>query len=55
MYRFKRVSLVVAGVLLLNMAVAQNDDAVNTFTPYSLYGVGDLASPGFSLDRKSVV
>ncbi|MDR0668060.1 MAG: hypothetical protein LBF90_05525, partial [Prevotellaceae bacterium] len=51
MYRFKRISLVVAGVLLLNMAGAQNDDAVNTFTPYSLYGVGDLASPGFSFQR----
>ncbi|MDR1680624.1 MAG: hypothetical protein LBS12_02425 [Prevotellaceae bacterium] len=43
--------LAVIAALLLNVAGAQNDDAVNTFTPYSLYGVGDLASPGFSFQR----
>jgi hypothetical protein len=27
---------------------AQSDDATNTFTPYSLYGLGDLARPGIA-------
>ena len=40
--------LVVVGLLLFTSVVAhaQNDDAINTFTPYSFYGVGDLALPG---------
>ncbi|MDR0729600.1 MAG: outer membrane protein transport protein [Prevotellaceae bacterium] len=51
MYTFKRIFLAAIAALSLHMAGAQNDDAVNTFTPYSLYGVGDLASPGFSFQR----
>ena len=40
--------LTVAGVLLCTVttAVAQTGDAVNTFTPYSFYGLGDLVRPG---------
>ncbi len=30
---------------------AQNDDAINTFTPYSFYGVGDLARPGTTFNQ----
>jgi long-subunit fatty acid transport protein len=29
-------------------AFAQSDDATNTFTPYSFYGLGDLARPGIA-------
>jgi hypothetical protein len=41
---------VVAGALLCaaTAAVAQSDDAINTFTPYSAYGLGDLARPGIA-------
>ena len=30
---------------------AQNMDALGTFTPYSMFGVGDLVRPGTSLNR----
>jgi hypothetical protein len=29
-------------------AFAQSDDATNTFSPYSMYGLGDLARPGIA-------
>lgn len=41
---------VVVGFLMCftNVAFAQSDNAINTFTPYSFYGVGDLAKPGMA-------
>ena len=43
-------SLVVTGIMccVTTAAFAQNDDATNTFTPYSIYGLGDLARPGIA-------
>jgi hypothetical protein len=38
-------------MLLITIANAQNEDAVNTYTPYSFYGIGDLSAPGFSYHR----
>ncbi|MDR0295713.1 MAG: hypothetical protein LBH91_05955, partial [Prevotellaceae bacterium] len=46
-------SIIVLGLLLFTAtaAFAQNDDAINTFTPYSFYGVGDLMRPGTPYNR----
>jgi hypothetical protein len=43
-------SLIVAGIMCgISPAVfAQSNDATNTFTPYSIYGLGDLARPGIA-------
>ncbi|MDR0694746.1 MAG: hypothetical protein LBF81_05565 [Prevotellaceae bacterium] len=38
-------------LLFVTVAAAQNQDAVNTFTPYTFYGVGDLTPPGLSYHR----
>jgi hypothetical protein len=42
--------LAVVGIMLCTAAtaLAQSDDATNTFTPYSAYGLGDLAKPGIA-------
>jgi len=48
------VKLIAALSLLLFTAAAvhaQNDDAISAFSPYSFYGVGDLARPGTSFNR----
>jgi len=46
-------SIIALGLLLFTatVALAQNDDAINTFTPYSFYGVGDLMRPGTPYNR----
>ena len=46
-------STIVLGFLLFTAvtALAQNDDAISTFTPYSFYGVGDLMRPGTPYNR----
>ncbi|MDR3134214.1 MAG: hypothetical protein LBU42_09410 [Prevotellaceae bacterium] len=51
MHIYKKLILAACCSLFATMAGAQNEDAVNTFTPYTFYGIGDLASPGFSYHR----
>jgi opacity protein-like surface antigen len=51
MHIYKKLTLAAFCLLFATMAGAQNEDAVNTFTPYTFYGVGDLASPGLSYHR----
>ena len=48
---FKLAVLGTLCILFSNIAVAQNDDAKNTFSPYSFYGIGDLATSGFTSQR----
>jgi len=38
-------------ILFSTIAHAQNEDAVHVYTPYSFYGIGDMAAPGFSFQR----
>jgi opacity protein-like surface antigen len=51
MHIYKKLTLAAFCLLFATMAGAQNEDAVNTFTPYTFYGVGDLAAPGLSYHR----
>jgi hypothetical protein len=41
-----KLTVTALALFVVSAASAQNDDATNTYTPYSFYGVGDLASPG---------
>lgn len=52
-YRFIVKSIIAFGLLFITatVALAQNDDAINTFTPYSFYGIGDLTRPGTPYNR----
>ncbi len=51
-YKFVYQSVAIVLLLLSATAVhAQNDDALNTFTPYSFYGLGDLALPGTAYNQ----
>lgn len=47
----KKLTLATFSLLFVTVAAAQNGDAVNTFTPYTFYGVGDLTPPGLSYHR----
>ena len=51
MHTFKIAVFTTLCILFFNTINAQNQDAVNTYTPYSFYGVGDLSSPGFAPQR----
>ncbi|MDR2359529.1 MAG: hypothetical protein LBD87_07015 [Prevotellaceae bacterium] len=51
MYIYKKLTMAALGLLFVTVAAAQNQDAVNTFTPYTFYGVGDLTPPGLSYHR----
>ncbi|MDR0582402.1 MAG: hypothetical protein LBG31_05520 [Prevotellaceae bacterium] len=51
MHIYKKLTLAAFGSLFVTVATAQNKDAVNTFTPYTFYGVGDLTPPGLSYHR----
>jgi hypothetical protein len=48
---YKKLTLAAFCLLFVTIAGAQNEDAVNTFTPYTFYGIGDLSSPGLSYHR----
>ncbi|MDR3351153.1 MAG: hypothetical protein LBN98_05890 [Prevotellaceae bacterium] len=51
MHIYKKITLAACCLLSATIAGAQNEDAVNTFTPYTFYGIGDLSSPGLSYHR----
>lgn len=51
MHIYKKLTLAACCLLFATIAGAQNEDAINTFTPYTFYAVGDLASPGLSYHR----
>ncbi len=51
MHTYKIVILSAVFTLFSTITYAQNEDAVNTYTPYTFYGIGDLATPGFAFQR----
>ncbi len=52
LYKLVYQSLAIVVLLLTVTTVhAQNEDALNTFTPYSFYGLGDLALPGTAYNQ----
>ncbi|MDR1406153.1 MAG: hypothetical protein LBI89_02995 [Prevotellaceae bacterium] len=51
MHIYKNITLATLCLLAATGADAQNKDAVNTFTPYTFYGIGDLTPPGLSYHR----
>jgi opacity protein-like surface antigen len=48
---YKNLTIATLCLLFAHAAVAQNQDAINTFTPYTFYGVGDITPPGLSYHR----
>ena len=49
-----RIKIIILALLTLgfgNTAVAQNEDALGSQTPYNLFGIGDIAKQGSSLNR----
>ena len=44
-------SLLLAAVLLCSVGLCANAQTFGSYTPYSVYGVGDLASPGTAYNK----
>lgn len=48
---FAKALLLSLSMMWVGLAFSQTTDALNTFTPYSIFGVGNLSRPGTALNK----
>ncbi len=49
--KFRSAILIPILLLCVLNAAGQNDNSINTYSPYTLYGIGDLYQPGFGANK----